>query len=70
MHRPGENMEGVENSSVDVVIGTAVFCQVKSMEKVFKEIQRVLVPVSCFYRGGHFISVYQLDFYCRRHVHC
>ena len=60
MHKPGENMEGIQDASVDVVIGTTVFCQVKDMKKVLSEIKRVLVPViscSMFHKSNSYFSV-------------
>lgn len=40
-----EDMSEIPDGSVDVLVGTMVFCQVKDIEKTFKEILRVLVPV-------------------------
>jgi ubiquinone/menaquinone biosynthesis C-methylase UbiE len=51
VHAGAENMEEIQDSSVDVVIGTAVFCQVKNMQKVLSEVKRVLVP------GGRFFYI-------------
>ncbi|GFT17544.1 methyltransferase-like protein 7A [Nephila pilipes] len=42
----GENMVGVEDASVDVVVSTYVLCSVKDVRSVLKEVKRVLKPVS------------------------
>lgn len=39
-------MTGIPDHSVDVVVSTLVLCSVPNLQKVFKEIRRVLVPVS------------------------
>jgi len=41
-----EDMEGVADGSIDIVVSTLVLCSVRSLEKTFKEIQRILAPVS------------------------
>lgn len=41
-----EDMKGVESNSVDVVVSTLVLCSVEDLNKTFKEVQRVLAPVS------------------------
>lgn len=48
-----EHIVGVENGSVDVVIATAVFCNVKDVNAVFNEIKRILVPGGKFYYMDH-----------------
>lgn len=42
----GENMAKVADNSVDAVVMTLVLCSVENIEKIMKEIMRVLVPVS------------------------
>jgi len=39
-----ENMKGVPDDSVDVVVSTLVLCSVQDLHQVYKEIERVLVP--------------------------
>ena len=39
-------MEGVADSSVDVVVMTLVLCSVSDPDKVLRQVLRVLVPVS------------------------
>lgn len=41
-----ENLEGVRDGSVDVVVGTLVLCSVHSVPPVLREVRRVLRPVS------------------------
>lgn len=43
---PAEDLAGVKDSSVDVVVSTFVFCCIKDANKVLEEIKRVLKPVS------------------------
>jgi ubiquinone/menaquinone biosynthesis C-methylase UbiE len=40
-----EDMSEVETGSVDAVVGTMVFCNIGDIQKAYREIQRVLVPV-------------------------
>jgi len=40
-----EDMKGVEDNSVDVVVSTLVLCSVRSLEKTLQEVHRVLAPV-------------------------
>ena len=40
-----EDMKGVEDDSVDVVVSTLVLCSVRSLEKTLQEVHRVLAPV-------------------------
>lgn len=42
----GENLQAVEENSVDVVVCTLVLCSVKDTPKVLQEAKRVLRPVS------------------------
>lgn len=41
-----ENLEGVRDESVDVVVGTLVLCSVRSVPPVLREVRRILRPVS------------------------
>ena len=40
-----EDMKGVEDGSVDIVVSTLVLCSVRSLEKTLQEVHRVLAPV-------------------------
>lgn len=42
----GEDMKGVEDESVDVVVCTLVLCSVRNVPQVLREVRRVLKPVS------------------------
>ena len=46
----GEEMNMVEDNSMDVVVITLVLCSVNDVKKVLEQTKRVLVPVS--YRQG------------------
>ncbi|XP_070790944.1 thiol S-methyltransferase TMT1A-like [Pituophis catenifer annectens] len=48
-----ENMFSVSDNSVDVVVGTLVFCSVNSPQAALKEILRVLRPGGAFYFIEH-----------------
>lgn len=41
-----EDMNGVQDESVDVVVSTLVLCSVSNVQKVLQEVRRVLRPVS------------------------
>jgi ubiquinone/menaquinone biosynthesis C-methylase UbiE len=43
-----EDMKGVPDNSVDIVVSTMVLCSVGSVEGALKEIHRVLAPVGLF----------------------
>lgn len=66
MHRfiqaMAEDMKGIEDESVDVVVSTLVLCSVESMEKTLEEVGRVLTPVSPTF-PFKFSSYFQ-NFYC------
>lgn len=50
----GEDLSGhFEDESVDCVVVTAVGCSVKDIQKVYKEIQRILAPGGRFYYIEH-----------------
>ncbi|GIY29329.1 methyltransferase-like protein 7B [Caerostris darwini] len=51
-----ENMEGIEDSSMDVVVGTYVLCSVQDVKAVIKEVKRVLKP------GGKYLFVEHVAF--------
>ncbi|GIY29330.1 methyltransferase-like protein 7B [Caerostris darwini] len=51
-----ENMEGIEDSSMDVVVDTYVLCSVQDMKAVIKEVKRVLKP------GGKFLFLEHVAF--------
>jgi SAM-dependent methyltransferase len=40
-----EDMKGVEDGSVDIVVSTLVLCSVRSLEKTLQEVHRILAPV-------------------------
>lgn len=42
----GEDMKGLEDGCMDVVVSTLVLCSVQSPRRVLQEVQRVLRPVS------------------------
>ena len=42
----GESMPSVADGSVDVVVSTLVLCSVTHLDQMFREIRRVLAPVS------------------------
>ncbi|XP_070790943.1 thiol S-methyltransferase TMT1A-like [Pituophis catenifer annectens] len=48
-----ENMFSVSDNSVDVVVGTLVFCSVNSPHAALKEVLRVLRPGGAFYFTEH-----------------
>ncbi|XP_070793899.1 thiol S-methyltransferase TMT1A-like isoform X2 [Pituophis catenifer annectens] len=50
---PAENMSSVSDNSMDVVVGTLVFCSVNSTQAALKEILRVLRPGGTFYFIEH-----------------
>jgi ubiquinone/menaquinone biosynthesis C-methylase UbiE len=41
-----EDMKGVPDNSIDVVVSTMVLCSVRSVDGALKEVHRVLAPVS------------------------
>ncbi|XP_077984811.1 thiol S-methyltransferase TMT1A-like [Glandiceps talaboti] len=49
----GENMKDIPDESVDVVVCTLVLCSVRSVDRVIKEIRRVLKPGGKFYYMEH-----------------
>ncbi|GIY29327.1 methyltransferase-like protein 7B [Caerostris darwini] len=51
-----ENMEGIEDSSMDVVVCTFVLCSVQDVKAVIKEVKRVLKP------GGKFLFLEHVAF--------
>lgn len=48
-----ENMEGVKDKYIDVVIATLVLCTAKNVDKALEEILRVLAPGGKFYYCEH-----------------
>lgn len=42
-----EDMKGVDDCSMDVVISTYVLCSVSSVNEVLKQVKRVIKPLSC-----------------------
>lgn len=44
-----ENMKGIDDCSMDLVISTYVLCSVTRMNDVLKEVKRVLKPVSWYF---------------------
>jgi ubiquinone/menaquinone biosynthesis C-methylase UbiE len=53
VHSGAEDLSKVPDNSVDAVVATAVLCSVKDLQKVFKEIRRVLVPGGKYYYLDH-----------------
>ncbi|XP_013864595.1 methyltransferase-like protein 7A [Austrofundulus limnaeus] len=53
---PGEDMRGIEDESVDVVVGTLVLCSVNNVQKVLQEVRRVLRTGGAFYFLEHVVS--------------
>ncbi|KAK4304457.1 hypothetical protein Pmani_023580 [Petrolisthes manimaculis] len=49
----GEDMKGVADNSIDVVVMTLVLCSVTDTKQILKEILRVLVPGGKFYFLEH-----------------
>ncbi|XP_029358816.1 methyltransferase-like protein 7A [Echeneis naucrates] len=52
----GEDLEDVEDGSVDVVVCTLVLCSVRDVQQVLREIRRVLRPGGAFYFLEHVVS--------------
>ncbi|NP_001373576.1 methyltransferase-like protein 7A [Danio rerio] len=52
----GENLQAVEDSSVDAVVCTLVLCTVKDTNKVLQEAKRVLRPGGAFFFLEHVVS--------------
>lgn len=52
----GENLQAVEDNSVDVVVCTLVLCSVKDTPKVLQEAKRVLRPGGAFFFLEHVVS--------------
>ncbi|XP_069509527.1 thiol S-methyltransferase TMT1A-like [Ambystoma mexicanum] len=50
---PGENLSGVSDASVDVVVSTQVLCSATSVEALLKEVLRVLRPHGAFFFMDH-----------------
>lgn len=48
-----ENMEGVKDKHIDVVVATLVLCTAKNVDQALKEILRVLAPGGKFYYWEH-----------------
>ncbi|XP_046450953.1 methyltransferase-like protein 7A [Daphnia pulex] len=51
-----EDMKGVPDNSVDIVVSTMVLCSVGSVEGALKEIHRVLAPGGKYYFWEHIIE--------------
>ncbi|KAI9548703.1 hypothetical protein NQZ68_003237 [Dissostichus eleginoides] len=49
----GEDMEKVEDGSVDVVVCTLVLCSVRNVQEVLQEVRRILKPGGAFYFLEH-----------------
>ncbi|KAF7652913.1 hypothetical protein LDENG_00090700 [Lucifuga dentata] len=52
----GEDMEGVEDESVDVVVCTLVLCSVNNVQSVLQEARRVLRTGGAFYFMEHVVA--------------
>ncbi|KAK4006057.1 Methyltransferase 7B-like protein [Daphnia magna] len=48
-----ENMKGVPDNSIDIVVSTMVLCSVRSIEGALQEIRRVLAPGGKYYYWEH-----------------
>lgn len=64
----GENLQGVEDSSVDAVVCTLVLCSVKDTNKVLQEAKRVLRPGGAFFFLEHVVSDPSTWVYFFQHV--
>ncbi|XP_065120955.2 thiol S-methyltransferase TMT1A-like [Paramisgurnus dabryanus] len=64
----GENLQGVEDNSVDVVVSTLVLCSVKDVHKVLDETKRVLRPGGAFFFMEHVVSDPSSWIYFFQHV--
>ncbi|KAI9554761.1 hypothetical protein GHT06_020038 [Daphnia sinensis] len=53
-----EDMKGVPDNSIDIVVSTMVLCSVRDIDKALKEIHRVLAPGGKYYYWEH-IREYQ-----------
>ncbi|XP_059185750.1 N6-adenosine-methyltransferase TMT1A-like [Centropristis striata] len=52
----GEDMEGVQDESVDVVVCTLVLCSVRDVQRVLQEVRRILKTGGAFYFLEHVLS--------------
>ncbi|XP_035517046.1 methyltransferase-like protein 7A [Morone saxatilis] len=52
----GEDMQGVKDDSVDVVVCTLVLCSVRNVLRVLQEVRRILRPGGAFYFLEHVVS--------------
>ncbi|XP_074489502.1 thiol S-methyltransferase TMT1B-like [Sebastes fasciatus] len=52
----GEDMEGVKDESVDVVVCTLVLCSVNNVQRVLQEVRRILRAGGAFYFLEHVVS--------------
>ncbi|XP_076011495.1 thiol S-methyltransferase TMT1A-like [Genypterus blacodes] len=52
----GEDMEGVRDESVDVVVCTLVLCSVNNVQRVLQEVRRVLRAGGAFYFMEHVVA--------------
>ncbi|XP_069509529.1 thiol S-methyltransferase TMT1A-like [Ambystoma mexicanum] len=50
---PAENLSAVEDASVDVVVSTLVLCSAENVERVLKEVRRILRRGGAFYFMEH-----------------
>ncbi|XP_062299771.1 N6-adenosine-methyltransferase TMT1A-like [Scomber scombrus] len=53
---PAEDMKGVEDESVDVVVCTLVLCSVRNVHRVLQEVRRILKTGGAFYFMEHVVS--------------
>lgn len=54
----GEDMGQVEDESVDVVVCTLVLCSVRNVQRVLREVRRIVRPVSATFRCCRKYSVF------------
>ncbi|XP_074530613.1 thiol S-methyltransferase TMT1A-like [Halichoeres trimaculatus] len=64
----GENMTGVKDESVDVVVSTLVLCSVGNVLQVLHEVRRILKPGGAFYFLEHVVSDPSSWIYFLQHV--
>ncbi|XP_057380591.1 N6-adenosine-methyltransferase TMT1A-like [Daphnia carinata] len=51
-----EDMKGIPDNSIDIVVSTMVLCSVRTVERALKEIHRVLAPGGKYYFWEHILE--------------